>query len=67
MYSIMSKFADLSDCIQQSLKNNVNIKVIGLKEIWNIPYPELVTIPNFQFVYKSSVHLRGGGAVLLFM
>ena len=53
--SLMNKFADLSDFIQQSLKNNVNIKVIALQEIWNIPYPELITIPNFHFVYKSRV------------
>ena len=57
----MNKFADLSDFIQQSLKNNVNIKVIALQEIWNIPYPELITIPNFHFVYKSRVNVRGGG------
>ena len=57
----MSKFDDLSDFIQQSLKNNVNIKVIALQEIWNIPYPELITIPNFHFVYKSRVNIKGGG------
>ena len=57
----MSKFSDLSDFILQSLNNNVNIKVIALQEIWSMPYPELVTIPNFQFVYKSRTSARGGG------
>ena len=57
----MSKFSDLSDFIQQSLKNNVNIKVIALQEIWKVPYPELVTMPNFQCLYKSRTNARGGG------
>ena len=48
----MSKFSDLSDFIQQSLKNNVNIKVIALQEIWKVPYPELVTMPNFQEIWN---------------
>ena len=57
----MSKFDELSSLIIQLSTSNVNIKIIALQEIWNIPYPELVNIPNFKFVHKVRNVSKGGG------
>ena len=57
----MSKFDDLYSLITQLTTSNVNIKIIALQEIWNIPYPELVNIPNFKFVHKTRNLNKGGG------
>ena len=59
--SLMSKFDELYSLITQLTTSNVNIKIIALQEIWNIPYPELVNIPNFKFVLKTRNLNKGGG------
>jgi hypothetical protein len=59
--SLMSKFDQLKDFVLTLLKNNVKIVAIALQEIWSVPYPELVNIPGFKFVYKLRTSGRGGG------
>ena len=59
--SLMSKHNDLSLFITQLTKNNVNVNVIAIQEIWNIPYPELVIIPGFEFIYSMRQNAHGGG------
>ena len=59
--SLMSKFDELSSLIIRLSTSNVNIKIIALQEIWNIPYPELVNIPNFKFAHKVRNVSKGGG------
>ena len=59
--SLMSKHNDLSLFITQLIKNNVNVNVIALQEIWNLPYPELVNIPGFEFIHSMRKNSQGGG------
>jgi hypothetical protein len=60
--SLMSKFNSVSDYINNLFSNNVNVKVIALQEIWNVPYPELVSIKGFNLVTNQR---KSGGGVLL--
>jgi hypothetical protein len=41
--------------------SGVNIIAIALQEIWSVPYPDLVQIPNYNFYYKTRKNSRGGG------
>jgi hypothetical protein len=43
----MSKHYELSSYISELLKNNVNVKIIAIQEVWNVPYPDLLKIKKF--------------------
>jgi hypothetical protein len=47
--------------VLNSLNNNINIKVICLQEVWQVPFPDLIAIPGFTFVSKQRNNSRGGG------
>ena len=59
--SLMSKHQNLLSFINELTNKNINITVIALQEVWNVPYPELVTIPGFNLVFKQRKHTTGGG------
>jgi hypothetical protein len=59
--SIASKHTSLKEFITSLLSNNVNIKVICLQEVWQVPFPELINIPGFSFISKQRETMRGGG------
>jgi hypothetical protein len=59
--SLLSKHLKLKTFILDLISNHVNIKVICLQEIWQIPFTDLVSIPGFSFVYKQRSKNRGGG------
>jgi len=41
--------------------SGVPIDIIAVQEIWQINYPETLSIPNFTFIYKQRASGRGGG------
>ena len=55
--------AKLLAIINEFLTAKIPIEIIALQEIWQIPYPELVVLPGFNFVYNKRVAVlsRGGG------
>jgi hypothetical protein len=57
----MSKFDQLKEFVLNLSQKNVKIVAIALQEIWSVPYPDLVNIPGFKFVYKLRTSGRGGG------
>ena len=57
----MSKFADFAELIQQCTSSNLNLNIIAIQEVWNVPCPELVNLPNYNFVAKTRKNLRGSG------
>jgi hypothetical protein len=59
----MSKHSTLMDFIGGLLTDNIAIYVIAVQEIWSIPYPDLVKIPGFSFVFKTRFDGRGGGGL----
>jgi hypothetical protein len=59
--SLMSKYASLAKYINTLLKEKVNVKIIAIQETWNVPYPELVNIKNFNLVSNQRKNSRGGG------
>jgi hypothetical protein len=62
--SLMSKHSALMDFINGLLRDNIAICIIAVQEIWSIPYPDLVKIPGFKFVFKTRSDGRGGGRLL---
>ncbi len=61
--SLSRKIENLKQLIASFLKHNITIPVIALQEIWQIPYPETVSIQGYNFVFKQRSAGRGGGGV----
>jgi hypothetical protein len=59
--SLISKHTTLKNFVLNLINNHVNLKIICLQEIWSIPFPDLVNIPGFTFIYKQRTKFRGGG------
>ena len=60
--SLQSKFADLKHLVSEFLNDEVCIDLIILQETWNINFPELLVLPDYQkLVYKNRSGMRGGG------
>lgn len=59
--SLMSKFNEFREFINTLTDHKCNIIVIAVQETWDIPYPELVNIPNFNFIHKTRKLSKGGG------
>ena len=59
----MAGHAKLLAIINEFLTAKIPIEIIALQEIWQTPYPELVVLPGFNFVYNKRVAVlsRGGG------
>jgi hypothetical protein len=56
----MSKHYSLSSYINELLKMNVNVQVIAIQEVWDIPYPDLIKIKNFKLILNPRTKARGG-------
>jgi hypothetical protein len=61
----MSKHYSLSSYINEIIKKQVNVQVIAIQEIWDIPYPELISIKNFKLIQNPRTKMRGGGGGIL--
>jgi hypothetical protein len=60
--SLLSKYDQLVEFINELYAAKISIDVIAVQEIWDICYPELVNIPGFQtLAYKTRRNMRGGG------
>ncbi len=59
--SLSSKFNNLKDLLIDYETNGIFIAAIALQEIWSLPHPDLLKIPNFQLFHKQRVLGRGGG------
>ena len=60
--SLQSKFADLKHFLSELSNSKISIDLIIIQETWNINYPELLVIPEYQnLVYKTRSGMRGGG------
>ncbi len=60
--SLQSKHENLCLELDELIKNNINVDVIALQEIWDVRYPELVAIDGFKpLIYKKRKGMRGGG------
>jgi hypothetical protein len=59
--SLNSKINSLRELIQQITDNDIYIAIIAIQETWNIPHPETVQIPGFNFICKQRTKGRGGG------
>jgi exonuclease III len=59
--SLISKYFNLKTLILELVANHVNIKVICLQEVWQVPFPDLVSIPGFSFINKQHKNNKGGG------
>ena len=51
----MAGHAKLLAIINEFLTAKIPIEIIALQEIWQIPYPELVVLSGFNFVYNKRV------------
>ncbi len=59
--SLMSNFNQFSSFIVRLIDKGINVIAIALQEIWAIPYPDLVQIPDFNLILKARSNTRGGG------
>ena len=59
--SLQCNHLPLCSMINDFLKNNINVDVIALQEIWNIQHIEAINIPGFNFVHEQRKSSRGGG------
>jgi len=65
--SLQSKFADLKHFLSELSNSKISIDLIIIQETWNINYPELLVIPEYQnLVYKTRSGMRGGGLVYMY-
>jgi hypothetical protein len=63
--SLTSKIDNLKEIICSFANHNINIPVIALQEIWQIPFPEALSIPGYKLVFKQRSIGRGGGGFFL--
>jgi len=60
--SLMSKHEKLAMEISELEQKNVIVDVIAIQEIWDIRYPELVSLDGFNpIIFKKRRNMRGGG------
>jgi hypothetical protein len=59
--SLYSKHANLKSLLLDLRNSCVKIDILALQETWNIPYTELVQIPDYTFTHKQRTSSRGGG------
>jgi exonuclease III len=60
--SLQSKFEQLSNEILELSGKNICIDVIALQEVWDVRYPELLSIPGYKpLICKTRQGMRGGG------
>ena len=59
--SLQSKHASLSQFLHECNINKIPLSILALQETWQIPHPELVSIPGFNFTHTQRKDNRGGG------
>jgi hypothetical protein len=60
--SLMSKHENLSLEIAELEQKNITIDVIAVQEIWDLRYPELVSLAGYNsIIFKKRRNMRGGG------
>jgi len=60
--SLQSKFHELCSLLSEFAEKNIEIDVIALQEVWDIQYPELLSIPGYKpLICKTRRGMRGGG------
>ncbi len=62
----MSKHGELTDFIKMLMTHRTNIILIAIQETWDIPYPDLVELPNFKLVFKNRTLSKGGGVAFFY-
>ena len=59
--SLNSKFNELNTLISDVKRNNSNLSLIALQEIWQVKHPDLFTIKGFKFYNSQRTKSKGGG------
>ena len=59
--SLPSKHCKIASLLNEFSQNKVNIDILALQEIWQIPSPDFIQIPGYQFIYKTRAFSKGGG------
>ncbi len=60
--SLMSKHENLSLEIAELEQKNITVDVIAVQEIWDLRYPELVSLSGYNpIIFKKRRNMRGGG------
>jgi hypothetical protein len=58
----MSKHENLSLEIAELEQKNITVDVIAVQEIWDLRYPELVSLHGYNpIIFKKRRNMRGGG------
>ena len=65
--SLSSNHSNLLTLLHQLKSNDIVIVAIVLQEIWNVKYPELVSIPGFHKSYLKMRTFSNGGGVGIFV
>ena len=61
--SLQSKYQKLINLLNHFSSKGVNIDVIALHEVWQIPFPDLLQIPGYNLFFKTrkkNKRWRGG-------
>jgi hypothetical protein len=60
--SLLSKHDQLVQFINELSNSHITVDAIAIQELWDIRYPELVSIPGFKpLIFKKRRNMRGGG------
>ena len=59
--SLQSKYQKLINLLNHFSSKGVNIDVIALQEVWQIPFPDLLQIPGYNLFFKTRKKIKGGG------
>ncbi len=60
--SLTSKYDNLRQIVLSFINNKINVPVIAVQEIWQLPHPETVNIPGYKFTFKQRKKKRREGA-----
>jgi hypothetical protein len=58
--SLTSKIDNLKALISTFHTKQTYIPVISLQEVWQIPFPEVISLPGYNFIHKQRSSGRGG-------
>jgi hypothetical protein len=61
IHSLTSKYDNLRQIVLSFINNKINVPVIAVQEIWQLPHPETVNIPGYKFTFKQCTQKKGGG------
>jgi len=59
--SLQANHFSLNSLVENFLNANIPLDIIAVQEIWQLPHPEVISIPNFNFIFKQRLAGRGGG------